>query len=178
MRKGTRMKKHHRINVTLAVSSLAMIVLAMLMPMNLAQQIIFLFGMGLLDVAAILERHTFFIVLQTISFVGTAMAFLALPMIYKAMVPILLTTAAIIYFIVTEQYKNTITLLGIIGLLGLAVGFAASSPIAYLVGGIFIMMYSYAHSRDGNILAIVFLTLNTIFTMTSALGVWQWFRSL
>lgn len=165
---------NHYFNMGLAIFSLGVIIVGTLLPISLSQKIIFAAGVGLLDVSAILERQIFFMGLQTISFIGTLVAFLTIPTLYKASIPILLTLFATIYFIFSGTCRRRVAWLGLLGLFGLALGLATSMPLFYCAGGIFIVLFSYADTKTGNRLAWVFLALNLLFAITSAIGTIRW----
>src|SRR5687767_14918757 len=90
----------HRFNVFIGVVGLLLAIMGNLVPPHsLAQKWLYFISAVLLLLSAILERQLFFIVLEIVIVAGTAIAFTPLTLAWKAGLPILLSIAAIVYFI-------------------------------------------------------------------------------
>jgi len=163
----------HRVNVAIGIVGMLLVIAGTLLPADLTQKLYYLLGAGLMLISATLERQRFFIILEIIIVAGTAVALTSLSGITKEAVPLLLSILALSYFAVRGELKDPLTLFGTIGLIVLAIGFAITNPIIYLVGGLLLAIYSYGSFRRGVKIAMIWAVLNAIFVVTSIVAVWR-----
>jgi hypothetical protein len=143
-----------------------------LLPGN-SQKVLFLLGSIFLFYSSFLEKHMFFAILEVIVLAGTLIAFAPVSMVLKAGLPIVMSILAIILLISRGMLKDPENILGFIGLLLLAIGYAISNPIVYLISGVLLAIYSYFSYRRGARIALLFMILNSVFAITSAFGIYR-----
>lgn len=141
----------------------------------LTQKFFYLAGAILLTTSSLLAKHRFFILQQSVVLVGTMVAFVPVCQAIKAGVLIVLSIAAMIYFAVTGEFKERVTILGCLGLVFLALGYAVSHPIIYLLGGTFLTIYSFIVYKRGVTIGLLFGVLNFIFMITATIGVYNYY---
>jgi hypothetical protein len=133
----------------------------------------YFFGASLLLVSSLLERHKFFIALQIIIVAGTITAFTPFSFLLKAAIPIILSAITIIYFAITKQLEDKLTLLGSLGIAFLAAGYAVSRPIVFFFGAVVLMIYSFISYRRGAAIALIWALLNVIFAATATVAIYH-----
>lgn len=139
------------------------------------QKFCYLIGSILLVTSSVLEKHRFFILQQLVVLIGTITAFMPVSPIIKAVILVTLSMIAIIYFAATGEFKERVTIVGCLGLLSLALGYAVSNPIVYLLGGVFLTIYSFIVYKKGATIGLLFGVLNFIFSITAGIGVYHYF---
>ena len=164
---------NHIFNIVLAIVALIILCVATLLPVSMEQKMLMTTGTLLLATSAILEKDLFFGTLQVIAVIGTLLAYTALDTYLKAGIIILLAGAAVVYFLKNEKQKDFTVKLGAAALVALGIGFSLSNPIVYLIGGVLIASYAYFSLKKGIQIALVFLILNIVFTITSAIGTYH-----
>ena len=163
---------NHKINIAIGVFGMLIACYAnFLVPSNL-QKLSYLIAAILLFTSSILERQKFFIILQIIIIVGTAIAFTSFSTPLKALFPITLSVLAIIYFFLDGKLHDRLTLLGCLGIILLATGYAITNPIVYFLGSLVLMVYSFISYQRGVTIALVWAILNALFTVTSLVAVY------
>lgn len=165
--------KSKSLPIFIGVFGLGLIIFGTFLPPILAQKILFSSGCLLLLCSSIMEKHTFFAVLQVVALIGSLVAFTSFSPGLKAALPIAVSILALIFFITKGMLKQRENIFGCLGLLFLAAGYAVSNPIVYMLGGIFLSTYSYFSYRRGARIAMLFLVLNIVFTFTSMLAVYR-----
>jgi hypothetical protein len=135
----------------------------------------YLIGALLLLLSALLEKQKFLIALQIIISGGAAIAFTDYPPLYKEAVPIGLSILAIIYFIMTRQFNNLLTIFGCFGITVLAAGYAVTNPIIFFLGASVLMVYSYESFKQGVDIALLWAILNALFCVTATLAIYRMF---
>ncbi len=163
-------------NLSLGVIGLTLIIIGNFLPPLLVQKELYMLGSVFLLTSSILEKHTFFVILQVVVLAGTIIAFAPIGAVFKAAVPIGLSIIAIIYFITQGMLKDLHSIVGIIGLVFLAAGYAISNPIIYLLGGFFLAIYSFISYRHGHKIGLIFFILNVVFTCTAGVAVYHMFQ--
>ncbi len=139
-------------------------------PDTLLQKWLYFFAGNVLLVSALMERAVYFIILEVIVVASTVIAFVPGHLILKAAVPLVMSAVAIPYLLSKEQYRNLASILGILGLVSLALGYALIHPLIYFLGGFFLAIYSFIAYFQGERIAILFAVLNTIFAATALLS--------
>ncbi len=162
---------NHKVNVLIGVVGMAIIIYGNLLPATTAQKLCYLFGGIIMMVSALLEKQSFFIILQVIIVSGAAIAFAPMPAIYRACVPILLSIIAIAHFAMKGELSNKTTLLGNLGIVFLAAGYAITNPVIYFIGGALLSIYSLISFKQGVKIAILWAILNIIFSATALVSV-------
>lgn len=164
---------NHMFNIGLSIVALIILCIATLLPVSLEQKMLMTAGTSLLALSAVLEKDLFFATLQGIAMFGTLLAYTSLAMYIKSGAVIVLAIGAMIYFLKKETQKDFTVKIGAAALVALGVGFALSNPIVYLIGGVLIATYAYFSFRRGVQIALIFLILNIVFTITSAIGTYR-----
>ncbi|MBN2690062.1 MAG: hypothetical protein JXR42_05670 [Gammaproteobacteria bacterium] len=152
----------------LGVIGLTAFVIGTFYPPSFLQKVLYLVGALLLTSSAALDKNIFFTVLEVVVVVGTFIAFFPLSALIKAGVPAALTLLAILYLWHMEEIKNLLGILGCIGLLLLAAGFATSESIVYFFGSLVLSTYSIiVFLKNKDKLAMIFVILNVFFALGS-----------
>lgn len=168
----------HKLNI--AIGCLGLLVAAygnLLVQGHPFQKWCYLIGGLLLFLSSILERQTFFTILQFVLSAGAAISFATLSPPLKAAVPITLTVIAIIYFTARGELKDKVLILGCVGLALLALGYAVSNPLINLSGAVALTIFSYLSFRRGIDIALIWTILNVVFTITSAIASYRFLFS-
>jgi len=158
---------NHYFNILIGVIGMLVACYGNLLNFSDTQKWCYLVGAILLLISSLLERQVFFIALQIIIASGAAIAFAPISLFLKAAVPIILSVTAISYFIISGQFKDRLIALGCLGIAMLATGYAISNPIAYLLGALILMVYSFLSFRRGVTVAIIWTILNAVFAATA-----------
>lgn len=160
---------------SISVTGLFLTIIGTLITAPLTQKFFFLFASFLLVTAAVLEKHRFFILQQAMIPIGTVTAFLPISQLAKCCILVSLSSAAIVYFAITGEFKERITIVGCLGMLFLAIGYGVSHPIIYLLGGLFLTIYSLVVYKRGVKIGLLFGVLNLIFVFTSMIAVYNYY---
>ncbi|MCP4179129.1 MAG: hypothetical protein GY756_15320 [bacterium] len=165
---------NHIVNIIIGIIGLALFIIGTLMPGTYEQKYYFLYGAILLTISSFLEKNTFFTVLETIIVLDAILSFLGLSAITISIITFIIIIITIICFAVKGQFKEKYLIAGTIGLIFLGLGVGINNPVFYTIGGFFIAIYSLLSIFKGFQIAYLFLVLNIIFTITSAIGAYQW----
>jgi len=160
-------------NNAIGIFGLLLVIIGNLISVPVTQKILYLFGSIFLLTSSSLEKNKFFVLLQIVVLAGTLIAFAPVGDGIKAGVPIVLTAIIMVYFAIAGELKNRITILGCLGLLFLAAGYAILNPIVYFLGGAFLTAYSFIVYRQGVQIGLLFAVLNFIFTITSMVSIYH-----
>lgn len=164
---------NHKINLLIGIIGMLIASSGNLLTEAILRKECFLIGAILLLISSLLERQLFFILLQIIIVVGTAIAFTSLSPLYKTLVPIVLSIIAIIYFISQGLLKDWLTFIGCLGIAFLAAGYAITEPVIYLLGAVTLMIYSFGSYRRGVTIALLWAILNAVFALTAIIAVYH-----
>jgi len=158
---------------SVGIIGLVLAIIGNLLSVPLMQKFFYFSGGSLLLLSAILEKNKFFSILQTIMVAGVVFSFLPLGMVIVAGIPVVLSLVAMVYFVVTGEFKKRVTILGCLGLLFLAIGCATLNSIMYFLGGLFLIVYSWIVYRQGARIGLLFCILNAFFAFTAAISVYK-----
>ncbi|GLI56142.1 hypothetical protein PM10SUCC1_16560 [Propionigenium maris DSM 9537] len=146
------------------ILGMLLIILALLCGPTQTQRWLFLLGAMGMTIMAILEHHKLFIGLQLVIVSGTLTAFLPTGEIIKGSIPILVSMP-VLYILYTKGFLDTNRrYLGALSLIILGVGYAAQHPLIYFTGGFLVSLFSLLELLSGFKPALIWLTLNLIFT--------------
>ena len=137
------------------------------------QGIYFVYGSILMLLPAIAKKHVFFIGLQVIAAVGAISAFLPVVKSMQASLPITVTFAFLVWLTVTKRLNDWLDYLGMISIMILAIGYAMSTPVIYLCGGICLIFYSAASIKRGVKISWLWLILNVAFSISAASAIYK-----
>ena len=165
---------NHAINILVGVIGLLFFIVGTLIPGSPFQKYFFLVGAILLTISSYLEKNVFFTVLEAIVTIGAILTFLSLSNITIAVITFIIVIITVLYFAAKGLFKERYLIIGTIGLFFLAIGVGTLNPIAYTIGGFFLTIYAYFSFKRGYQIALLFIILNSIFTITSAIGAYQW----
>lgn len=161
-------------NLSVGIIGMVLATYANLLPqMSLLQKSFYFIGAVLMLVSSMLEKQRFFTALQLVVVGSTAIAFAPLALSIKTGFSVTCSVIAILYFIVTGQCKDKLTAFGCLGIAILAIGYAVTNPIIYLLGSIALFIYSLLSYRQGVKIAIVWVIMNIVFSITAGIAVWK-----
>lgn len=132
-----------------------------------------LFFLGALGMTAtaLIERHALFVGLQGVILGGTIAAFLPIQEELKTLIP-LVVSVPILWLLKKRQFlQDANTWLGAVSLTVLGIAYAAQQPLAFLLGGVLVSVFSYIEWRRGFSPAVVWLALNVLFSVLAARNV-------
>ncbi len=134
---------------------------------SLLQKYLYFFAAVLLTGSAVLEKQTFFIILEIIVVVSTAIAFIPGYMLFKAAIPLLLSAIFLGNYLSSPQNRDILNLTGALGIILLALGYAIIHPAIYLAGGVVLTIFSSIAFARGVRIAILWAILNAVFSVTA-----------
>ena len=140
------------------------------------QKSLFLIGALLMSIAPLVNRHRFFIALEIVVVLGTAVAFLPFSVFVKALFPLAAGALALIWLLKHNELESSHSKIGAFGILMLALGYAVSHAAIYLVGGFVLAIYAFQEAKSGYRLAYYWSALNGFFVITAGVGVWRLFN--
>jgi hypothetical protein len=161
----------HRITFSLAIIGLLVTIAGNFYSVSVDKKLCYLIGTLFLMVPAILEKNTFFSILETILMIGAITAFFPISLIWKSSILISLGILTAIYFGISGQLKDYLTWLSMAGIVIGTWGYAITTPIIYFSAGTIITTYSFYSFRRGETIALVFGILNSVFALTALLEV-------
>lgn len=162
-------------NLPLLIGIIGMIMVCVgaLLPVSLAQKVLFLVGSAGLATTAICERHRFLIALEAVILLGTSLAFFVMTPMTTAIIMLVASVICLTYLYRKGDISSFNSWLGALALLTLAVGFAYSHPLIYLSGGVLMCAYSIGLLRQGIKIAMLWLILNLVFVAVTLFGLLQ-----
>ncbi len=161
----------NRINIGISIIGLVMIIVGAVLSPTITQKVLFAGGAMFLLIASCVDRAEFFAILNGIVLLGTAIAFFHVTITVKLILLGLASVIALGYLSKRDYIKTIIDIIGCVGLLLLAFGYAVSNPFIYLFGGLFLTIYSYKAYKDGVRIGLIFAILNAIFTVMALIGI-------
>ena len=159
----------HRFNIALAVLGMILAVSGNLMPTPMLQKSLYLAASVCLTTSAVLERLNFFIAFQCVILTGTLIAFFPLAAHVKLITPLIVAVVALTIVFTKQNNIDYHTVLGILGIITLAVGYSVTHPAAYFAGSVLLAIYSAIAFKRGVAIAWVWTLLNSIFAVTAFL---------
>ncbi|HBM16450.1 MAG TPA: hypothetical protein DD381_08955 [Lentisphaeria bacterium] len=165
---------NHIVNILIGIAGLLVFIVGTLMPGSPIQKECFLIGGILLCFSSFLEKNAFFTVLEGIIVIDAVLTYFPLSNMVIAIVTAILVVVTIIVFAIKGSFNDKSLLVGTLGLIFLALGVGLLNPIYYTIGGLVIVIYSIFGILNGLQIAWLFLILNAIFTVTSAIGAYEW----
>ncbi|HJO94692.1 MAG TPA: hypothetical protein QF753_14940 [Victivallales bacterium] len=165
---------NHILNIIIGIVGLILFIIGTLMPGTYEQKYYFLYGAILLTISSFLEKNSFFTVLETIIVIDAVISFLGLSAVITSIITFIIIIITIICFAAKGEFKEKYLIAGTIGLIFLGLGVGINNPIFYTIGGFFVALYSLMSIFKGFQIAYLFLILNIIFTITSAIGAYEW----
>ncbi|MFN7098538.1 MAG: hypothetical protein ACK4PR_13440 [Gammaproteobacteria bacterium] len=162
-----------QIKLLIGLVGMLIVIAGTLVSAGMTQKVLYLVGAVLMLTSAALERHSFLVILQIVIVSGTVVAFTSWPEFIKAMIPIMFSIIALLYFYFTHALEDWITRIGCAGLIAIALGFADSNPFIYLIGGVLLAIYGVGSYRRGVKIALLWAILNAIFALTSLVAIFR-----
>lgn len=122
-------------------------------------------GIVLLLIYAKMQKNLFFYYAECVVLLGTILKIIGINEVFLALCMTIASIFALYKIFGIEYYKkHTIeTIIGLIGLFGLALGFSTGLNIGFIVGGIFLAVYGFIGFFNGITSALIFAILNLIF---------------
>ncbi len=167
--------KSNRINLGVSIIGLILVIVGAMLPPIITQKVFFVSGAVCLLIASCVDRAEFFAFLNAIVLLGTVIAFFHVSVTFKLVLLGIAGVIALGYLFKREYIKTIIDILGCVGLLLLAFGYAVSNPFVYLFGGFFLTIYSYTAYKNGVRIGLIFAILNAIFTVMALIGILRLF---
>ena len=166
---------NHIFNIVLGVIGLALLCAGTLTAhIPEIQRFLFLFGALLMTISSYLEKNVFFTFLEGILTIDAILSFTSLSNIAIGIITFIIVVVVIIYFTINGSFKERYLIVGTIGLFFLALGVGILNPISCMIGGFLLIIYAYMAFKKGIQIAFLFIILNIIFTITAAIGTYQW----
>lgn len=166
---------NHYFNLAIGVVGMIFASCGNLLSGTMAQKWCYLIGGILLLISSALERQPFFSILQTIILSGVVVSFAPIAPHFKVAVPIFLSIVSIIYFTKQGLLRDPLTVVGCIGILFLAAGYAITHPIIYFLGATGLMIYSFGSYRRGVAIGLLWGILNLFFMVTASIAIYNLF---
>lgn len=129
----------------------------------------FLAGAIGMTLTTLLERHRLFCGLQLIVLSGALAAFLPLPAAGKGLIPVAVCIPVLSLLAIQGDLRDPHTWMGGAALVALGTGYAIQHPLALLLGGFLVVIFSAGELRRGVQAALIWLVLNLIFTILAAM---------
>lgn len=167
----------HRLNIALSIIGMLVIIVGNLITDLAIQKACYLSGGICMLISASLERQLFFTVLQLIITIGALTAFIPLLPAVKAAIPLVCSVIAIFYLANKGLLKDRLSILGCVGLIVLAMGYAITHPVVYWIGAMILTVYSFIAYRRGVTIALLWGILNAVFVVTASVAVYRLFIS-
>lgn len=161
-------KAYSLLALSLGILGIGLNITGALLEVSNTQKSLFLVGAVALLATAAIQRHRLFIYLECVVIFGSALAFISLGTGIKLVLPTVLGLILFWHLWQTKTLVNARQWVGGLGLVILAIGFASSSAILYLVGGITLSVYSAWEWQRGIALAWLWLVLNGFFSVATA----------
>lgn len=133
---------------------------------NATPQYIWIFASMMLLVCAAHFKLVYFIALELILIAGHLAILLGLGNYLQMSLPILLCFQLIVYYIISDYWRDFFVIPGVIGIAILSIGFAQEESIYFLTGSILIATYAFAEARNKPA-ALIWAYINTLFTIES-----------
>ena len=165
---------NHLVNILIGIVGLLIFIVGTLMPGSPHQRDCFLAGGILLSLSSFLEKNAFFTVLEGIIVIDAILTYFTKSNTLITIITVLMVILTIVIFAVKGSFKDKSLMVGTVGLIFLALGVGLLNPICYTIGGFVIVIYSICGIMRGLQIAWLFLILNAIFTVTSAIGAYEW----
>lgn len=166
---------NHYFNIALSILGMFFVIVGTLVMDVTLQKNCYLVGGISMLLSAALERQAFFVVLQSIISVGALVAFLPIASVLKAAIPLCLGVIAIICFARRKMLQDWLAVLGCVGIILIAAGYAIAHPLVYFLGAVVLTIYSFAAYKRGVAIGLLWGILNVIFAITSSVAVYRLF---
>lgn len=127
------------------------------------QQHLFLWGAALLAVSAVLDYEPVLIVFETIIVLGCVLGLFTFPNRYKMIAIALATVVGVLLLVIISSEWTGVLILGLVGLVMGATGFATRSPTIQIYSSIVLIIYNTLQFSNGIQVSAVFALLNLIF---------------
>lgn len=131
-------------------------------------QAYFVIGALLLLSTAINFKLTYFIALELILIAGHGAALLGLGTVSQVVLPILLCTQLLAYYVLSGQLHNIFRLIGIIGIALLSISFSYENQWIFFLGSLFVTIFSIYQVKQGRCVALIWVVLNMLFALIAA----------
>lgn len=149
-------------------AGMLVVMAALLWGAGAGQRWLFLIGVIGMTITAIFERHGLYIGLQLVVIAGALAAFLPLSSTARSLVPLAVGVPVIAVLAIRRELGTRSAWLGAVGLAALGVGYAVQHPLGFVLGGALISVFSAVEFRRGFKPALIWLTLNVLFTVLAA----------
>ena len=129
--------------------------------------LLYLIGTILMLITAVSKKSTYFILLETVLLAGFGSILFGFGRVLQIAIPLLLSSQVLIYYLLSNRFKDLNLMIGVFGIAILSCSFAVDGNLIYLLGSILISYYSYYLYKEGRELAWIWLILNIIFIFIS-----------
>lgn len=161
----------YQITFSMAIIGLIITIAGNFFDVSVAKKLCYLVGALILLAAALLEKNTYYTILETVLSIGAGIAFFPISFMWKSIIPVSLGVLAAAYLGATGKLKDHLTWLSVVGLLVATWGYAVTTHYIYFLAGAIITTYSFLAFRRGERIALAFGILNAVFTLTALLEI-------
>jgi len=127
----------------------------------------YVFGSLLLLSTAIHYRIYFFVALEIILISGHSAILLGIGPMLQIALPTLLTFQLLFYYFFSGQSGDFATIIGIIGIGLISVGFSIKYQWIFLIGSLSIVVFAYYNLKRTQYISLLWLILNLLFALTA-----------
>ena len=148
-----------------------------ILPDSEAQKWLFLANALLMTPLPLAKKDVMLSALQVVSLSGAIVGVVTLTDQLQIGLPIavaFLVTGGLIW---QNELESLCHRLGAAGIAVLAIGYATQEPLAYLLGGLILTVYTWLSFREGSRIALLWFILNAVFTITSTWACYQEYLS-
>ncbi len=133
-----------------------------------AAQLYYVLGSALLMSTAMYFKLTYFVALELILMCGHGGILLGIGPVLQFVLPILLCTQLLIYYVLSGRLENIFRLIGISGIALLSIGFAYENQWVFFFGSLAVAVFAIHQVYEGQRIALLWATLNLVFALIAA----------
>ena len=131
----------------------------------------FIVGAVLLLTTAIYFRLTYFVALELILIAGHGAILLGIGPVSQIILPILLCTQLLAYYMLSGQLNHLFRLIGITGIALLSIGFSFENQWIFFFGSLSVAIFSIYQVKKGRQVAMLWVILNMILATVAAIKI-------
>ena len=134
-----------------------------------AAQLYFVIGSTMLMSTAMYFQLTYFVALELILMAGHGAILLGIGPVLQIVLPILLCTQLLAYYLLSGRLENIFRLIGISGIAILSIGFAYENQWIFLSGSLAVAIFAFYQAYEGRRVALLWAALNSVFALICAI---------
>ena len=137
-------------------------------------QLFYVAGATMLLVTAVYFQLTYFIALELILLAGHGAILLGIGPVLQAVLPILLSTQLLVYYLLSGRLGNIFRLIGIIGIALLSIGFAYQNQWIFAFGSLGVTIFAFYQVYQTRKVALLWGVLNLVYFFIAAYKLIFW----